>query len=911
MAISGTTTVTAPIAPSDETDIYATHEDKWGKGGYIVVADNTERDAIPTARRKEGMMVHVLAGDVFYTLDAGLTTWSSRTIGTGSTGVATDPIWDTKGDLAVATGANAAIKLAAGTDTYVLTADSSTATGLKWAAPSGGAGLGDVVGPVGATDNAVARFDGATGLLIQNSAVTIADTSGDITAGKYNTVAISGSSTPNLTVSGTATISGTNTGDQTNITGNAGTATALQTGRTINGTTFDGTANITVTAAAGTLTGSTLASGVTISSLTTVGTIASGVWNGTDIAVADGGTGVGSLTAYAPIFGGTTSTGAVQSGTVGSAGQVLTSNGAGALPTFQSPAGGGNVTGPGSSTDNAVVRFDGTGGTLIQNSAVTIADTTGDITGGAYNKVTITAPATGSTLTIADGQTLTVNGSATITNGTHSGTNTGDQTNITGNAGTVTVADAGGDTTTWIMLATAQTGSLAPATDAGLTYNATTNAITAGVWNGTVVDVFYGGTGAGTFTDGGVLIGNGTGAIQSTSAGTAGQVLISGGAGVDPAFGAIPSHNHAASEITSGTIATARLGSGTANSSTYLRGDQTWATVSGSGDVVGPASATNSVPALFDGTTGKLLKNSTPTGTGNPVLATSPTLGGPRVDSIYFDGAISGTAAVGVQANTGITTTFILPPTTGSSGQILTTDGAGQTGWSSTPTLGVAAGTTGAVLFKGTTSGTVTFTVAAAAGTHTVKLPTADGSANQVLKTDGSGQWGWVTPSTAGTKTIAIFAPADNEPPSSNYATLLYRNNHPSLAFDTTTQETAIFRGRIPEGSVMTSGVTVYLQWAATSATSGTIGWDVAFERLVDAGQDLDSDNFGTAQTVTAATVSGTSGITLVTSVNFSQAQLPTSLDDGDMYRIRIRRDVTNDTATGDAELYQVEVRLQ
>lgn len=89
---------------------------------------------------------------------------------------------------------------------------------------------------------------------------------------------------------------------------------------------------------------------------------------------------------------------------------------------------GTKVTGPASATDNAVVRFDNTTGKLVQDSAVTIADTSGDITGGKYNKVTITAPATGSTLTIADGQTLTVNGSATITNGTHSGTNTGDQT---------------------------------------------------------------------------------------------------------------------------------------------------------------------------------------------------------------------------------------------------------------------------------------------------------------------------------------------------------------------------------------------------------------------------------------------------------------------------------------------------
>ena len=57
------------------------------------------------------------------------------------------------------------------------------------------------------------------------------------------------------------------------ISGNAATATALETARTINGVSFDGTANITVPAAAGTLTGATLAAGVTSSSLTSLGTL--------------------------------------------------------------------------------------------------------------------------------------------------------------------------------------------------------------------------------------------------------------------------------------------------------------------------------------------------------------------------------------------------------------------------------------------------------------------------------------------------------------------------------------------------------------------------------------------------------------------------------------------------------------
>lgn len=91
------------------------------------------------------------AGDITYTLPAadgssgqvlstnGTGTLSWATAGSGA--VATDSIWDAKGDLAGGTGANTAARLAVGTNGQVLTADSAEATGLKWAA----AGAGDMI----------------------------------------------------------------------------------------------------------------------------------------------------------------------------------------------------------------------------------------------------------------------------------------------------------------------------------------------------------------------------------------------------------------------------------------------------------------------------------------------------------------------------------------------------------------------------------------------------------------------------------------------------------------------------------------------------------------------------------------------------------------------------------------------
>lgn len=156
--------------------------------------------------------------------------------------------------------------------------------------------------------------------------------------------------------------------------------------------------------------------------------------------------------------------------------------------------------------------------------------------------------------------------------------------------------------------------------------------------------------------------------------------------------------------------------------------------------------------------------------------------------------------------------------------------------------------------------------------------------------------------------TLCQFFPCDNEPPSANFATMDLRNGHPVLDFDTTTQETAIFTGIVPR-HYAGGGITVYIHYTMTSAVTGTCGWDVSFERIGDAQQDIDSDDFATAQTVTAVTVDGTSGNVDIVNVAVSNGANMDSIAVGEAFRLRIRRDVANDTAAGDAELLCVELK--
>lgn len=92
------------------------------------------------------------------------------------------------------------------------------------------------------------------------------------------------------------------------------------------------------------------------------------------VGVVNGGSSASSQTAYAILCGGTTSTGPIQSiASVGSSTNVLTSNGAGALPTFQAAA-GGSAVGIGGITNNWYPSgsiWNGTGAATQGTSTVT------------------------------------------------------------------------------------------------------------------------------------------------------------------------------------------------------------------------------------------------------------------------------------------------------------------------------------------------------------------------------------------------------------------------------------------------------------------------------------------------------------------------------------------------------------
>lgn len=560
------------------------------------------------------------------------------------------------------------------------TANTDCKTYLGIAGGSGG--LGDVVGPASATDHALARFDGITGKLIEDSTATLAD-DGRMTIAASSVAA---------------------TADTAGLTINATMAPA-----SVVGSTFGALLNVSNTGAAagsGALVGAAVYATLAQSTVTNLITL--------DVL---GEVAAGKSTAGA--YG--LNSQALNAGTVINlyGGNSFAETEPGGVTTtqwghrIQSVVDGGGTLGTnyglqidaitGGATDNYAIASDGGDSYHVgkfrfggNTDAVKTVDITGTL--GATGQITSTL-ATGTAPFSIASTTLVPNlyvARAVL-------------------ADTVTVADAAGDTTTFPMLAGSATGSLPLLTDAGLTYNATTNALTASTFVGALTG--NADTASAVAVGGITGLGTGVATALAVNVGSAGAFVTFNGALGTPNSGVATNLTGTAASLTAGSVTTNANLTGpvtsVGNATTItdaavtlakmanLAQDQFIGRVTASTGVPETATITSAARTVLDDTTVSAmvdtLGGASATGTGALVRKTNAALVTPDLGT---PSAAVLTSATGLPLTTGVTGT--LPTANGGTNKSSAYAVGDVVYASGTTTLaGLADVATGAVLISG------------------------------------------------------------------------------------------------------------------------------------------------------------------------------------------------------------------